>query len=42
MYLLAAEGDAPFTQTTIGWVIVFISVLVVSAFCIHFQKAIKP
>jgi hypothetical protein len=28
MYLLSAEGDAPFTQTTIGWVIVFISVLV--------------
>jgi len=28
MYLLSAEGDAPFTQTTIGWVIVFISVLI--------------
>jgi len=28
MYLLSAEGDAPFTQTTIGWVIVFVSVLI--------------
>jgi hypothetical protein len=28
MYLLSAEGDTPFTQTTIGWVIVFISVLI--------------
>jgi cytochrome c553 len=32
MFLLSAEGDAPFTQTTIGWVIVFISVLIAVAY----------